>query len=312
MFDYKDMKATITPRSEFKYWFKSNPYNTKNWDVFGPDPKSKKKEPEVVHIATVEQNIPLEGQELKTFLTGFKDLSDDVCNAIEADFVKFKESRPEYWANKSINIDLKNIEENAKTYDTIFAATMLIRADTDEAIPQIEKCLRWLHGTDFYAAPASTWYHDSVDGGLVAHTLRVIVRMRDLLNTLAFSMISWEDGIIIALVHDWCKIYLYEKYLKNVEVEPKKWEKQPAFKIRDRSTIPLEFLVHSAMGHGAASLSIARQFIRLTNEQSLAIRWHMATWQVCDAEMNQLQEANENFPLVHLLQFSDQLSIVNY
>ena len=24
MFDYKDMKATITPRSEFKYWFRGN------------------------------------------------------------------------------------------------------------------------------------------------------------------------------------------------------------------------------------------------------------------------------------------------
>lgn len=45
---------------------------------------------------------------------------------------------------------------------------------------------------------------------------------------------------------------------------------------------------------------------------ALAIRWHMGRWNVVDSEVNDLQTANENYPMVHMIQFADQLSIVNY
>ena len=54
------------------------------------------------------------------------------------------------------------------------------------------------------------------------------------------------------------------------------------------------------------------KFFKLSQEEALAIRWHMGEYNVADNEMNELHYANENYPLVFLLQFADRLSITNY
>ena len=93
-------------------------------------------------------------------------------------------------------------------------------------------------------------------------------------------------------------------YMRNVKNdETGIWEKVPSYKRIDAS-IPL--------GHGAQSMFMASRLFKLTADESLAIRWHMGVWNVSSNEYNDLQQANENYPLVHLLQFADQLSIVNY
>ena len=50
----------------------------------------------------------------------------------------------------------------------------------------------------------------------------------------------------------------------------------------------------------------------LTLPEACAIRWHMSTWRVAGDEKDEIQKANEDFQLVHLIQFADQLSITNY
>ena len=66
------------------------------------------------------------------------------------------------------------------------------------------------------------------------------------------------------------------------------------------------------MGHGTASMFMVMQCMKITPEEAAAIRWHMGKWNVSENEVNEFQQSNEQFPLVHLIQFADQLSITKY
>lgn len=176
-----------------------------------------------------------------------------------------------------------------------------------------EKLFDWLRTTDMYTAPASTQYHEAYTGGLMIHSLKVYNEAMDLKDLPKFKKVTDADPdrekhmvsvAIVSLVHDWCKIGLYEKYTRNVKNEQTgQWEKVEAFR-RNQKGIPL--------GHGVSSMFLASKFFNLSQDEALAIRWHQGRWNVPREEMNELQLANEYFPLVHLIQFADQLAIVNY
>ena len=230
--------------------------------------------------------------------------------AILIDFKLFKK-RPEYQA---ICFEVpKEVALLPDTYETVFVGAILIRAkyhnpgcNPDEAWPQIEKMFKWLRTTDFYKCPASSVYHDSVEGGLCCHSLRVSKLVVDLMKCSKFNEVSkLGDAIFCALVHDWCKINLYEPYTKNVKNEETGvWEKVLAYRYTNNAVINL--------GHGVSSMFLANKFFRLSLEEASAIRWHMGAYRTTDDEFNELQNCNEQFLLVHLLQFADQLSLVKY
>ena len=197
-------------------------------------------------------------------------------------------------------------------YENIIAAIALIRSDfhnkpveiQNNIISNINKILKWLRGTDFYTAPASTIYHESFRGGLLYHTYNVVYNIRDLLQLNKFKNIDIASAVLIACVHDWCKIGLYEQYSRNVKnADTGRWEAIDAFKRKDFA-IPL--------GHGVQSMYIANKFFKLDLAECLAIRWHMGRWNVSESEVNEFQQANEQYPLVHMLQFADQLAITAY
>ena len=167
------------------------------------------------------------------------------------------------------------------------------------------RVIGWLHKTDFYTAPASTQYHESYIGGLCQHSINVANAAADLCELPIFKdKVNKHSAILIALIHDWCKINYYEPYMRNVKNDVTgQWEQKQAFKYKG-AQLPL--------GHGVSSLYIAQKFFNLSLDESLAIRWHMGKWRCTDSEDSELQSANENYPLVHLIQFADQLSIVNY
>lgn len=232
-------------------------------------------------------------------------------SGIQAAFEIYK-MRPEYYVDTfgkdSYSSDMESMQN---AYEKLLVGISFIRcvrnhSDVGLVYPKIKKCLDWLRTTDFYTCPASTIYHDAVPGGLVSHSLRVVCRILDLIKTDAFSnSVKIEDAILVALVHDWCKIGLYDSYNKNVKNENTgKWEQVAAYRYKDN---PMTIL-----GHGVSSMFLAQKFFRISTEEALAIRWHMGWTRVVDSEMNELQHANEMYPLVHLLQFADQLAIVNY
>lgn len=233
---------------------------------------------------------------------------------ILSDFDKFKQ-RPEYKL-VSIKVPEKNsitLEALQEMYELAFVGSVLVRAvnhnngcNPDDAWPQIDKALKWIRSTDFFKAPASSVYHDSYEGGLCYHSLKVAQNIIDLMHCEKFNdPAKLGDAILCALVHDWCKIDMYELYTKNVKNDVTGvWERVPAYRYKGNAMINL--------GHGVSSMFLASKFFRLNLEEASAIRWHMGAYRTSEAEFDELQTSNEQFPLVHLIQFADQLSLVKF
>ena len=198
-----------------------------------------------------------------------------------------------------------SIDDNIYVFEKLLVGASMLAYGEDTGIKYATRCINWLRSTDFYNAPASTRYHDAYVGGLLTHTLKVVNNVVQLMKLPQFALnVNIAEATLAALAHDWCKIDRYEQYMRNVKNESTGvWEKVPSFRYKD-SPVPF--------GHGTASMFIAQKFFKLSTEQALAIRWHMGRWYVCESDMNDLQYSNENYPLVHLIQFADQLAIVNY
>lgn len=220
---------------------------------------------------------------------------------------KLWQTRPERAVGKPVELEGKNMEELIEAYEELFIGAYILTQKTQvvagRSMPY-EKAIDWLRTTDFYTAPASTKYHEAFPGGLLIHSINVYNHVLEIAKLSNFSKVSIPHAAMAALVHDWCKIGYYESYQKNVKNEATgQWEKETAYKVNQKG-LPL--------GHGVTSLYLAMQVMRLTPEQALAIRWHMGRWQVCDIEQNEFQKANEEYPMVYLIQFADELSCTRY
>ena len=126
----------------------------------------------------------------------------------------------------------------------------------------IDILMAWIGSTDFYSAPSSTRYHGATPGGLAAHSIAVYKRLKQKQEDEDDETIA-----IAALFHDLCKCNFYKPSFRNVKNEVTgKWEKAPYYEI-DETSIPL--------GHGEKSLFIIMNFMKLTDDEALAVRWHM-------------------------------------
>lgn len=289
------LDLSLMPRiEEFKYWFipKSDSY-----DIISTSDHS--------NIGHVRISLSSE-YELK--------LHDNACNDHDSDeilqhFNVFR-TRPESWVGKQLHGTVSP-ESGTEFYENVLAGVLLLRyhqhasdSNVDKCIPSIQKILNWVRSTDFYYAPSSTRFHDSFKHGLLYHTIQVVNNIVDLIKIPKFQSVDMCSAILVALVHDWCKIGLYESYKRNVKDENTgAWNQVDAYRRKD-AIMPF--------GHGVQSLYIANKMFDLSLDEALAIRWHMGVWNVCDMEQNDLQQANEQYPLVHLLQFADQLAITKY
>lgn len=79
--------------------------------------------------------------------------------------------------------------------------------------------------------------------------------------------VSEESIAIAALFHDLCKANYYAVGTKNVKDElTGQWHKEPFYKAEDQFPV----------GHGEKSVIILLQYMKLTDEEIYAIRWHMS------------------------------------
>lgn len=299
MFD-KESIENMCKYDSFDFWF--DRISDTKWAVSSTSTDATSGEPVIKDYTYVmdsntvydEDELPVEG---------------DVAENIKRDFTRFRTTRPEYLVGCPFNLDELSHEDRIHLYETLLVGVSAIRArysgfDPDIAIEKAQRCLEWLRFTDFYDAPASTVYHESYRGGLLYHTLYVVDQIIDCRKIRKFGNVPLKNAVLVALVHDWCKIGLYESYTKNVKNDKtRQWEQVLAYKRKD-PMIPL--------GHGVASMMLARNYFRLSNEEMLAIRWHMGEYNVASNEMNELHSANEQYPLVQLIQFADRLSITKY
>lgn len=116
--------------------------------------------------------------------------------------------------------------------------------------------LEWLERSDFFEAPASTRFHGSHKGGLVEHSLNVYNR---------FRCDNPETKAICALLHDVCKVDFYKVDYRNAKNDKGQWEKVPYYAVDEKFPF----------GHGEKSVFIINRFMALTDEEAMAINWHM-------------------------------------
>ena len=186
------------------------------------------------------------------------------------------------------------IEENKQKFITLFTENVKREG--------AEKLLEWLQTTDFFTAPASTKFHSACEGGLCAHSLNVYNRFMALVRSECGEdweqQISHETIVLLALLHDICKVNTYKVDYKNVKVDGN-WVQQPYYTVEDN--LPY--------GHGEKSVYIINGFLRLTREEAMAINWHMGGF---DARVRggsySLADAFYKYPLCVLLHVSDLMA----
>ena len=163
-----------------------------------------------------------------------------------------------------------------------------------------DKLLEYLMSerSDFFTAPASTKFHGDYDMGLVTHSVNVYHCLKDYLaraRCLSEYKMNYSDETIalVALLHDVCKINCYHKYLRNVNNEEGVWEQVAAF----------NFEVSEPFGHGEKSVFLISKFLRLTNEEAYAIRFHMGFSE--EGSGRNAGKAFEKYPLALALNVAD-------
>lgn len=141
----------------------------------------------------------------------------------------------------------------------------------------VQDLLEWLESTDFYTAPASTKYHGAYAGGLLEHSLNVFRRLVKRCPAADVDTLT-----IAALLHDVCKAGLYEKtedgYCHN--------EQFP-------------------IGHGEKSVFLILRHMQLTDEEIMAISWHMGAFDSRAGAGRSLSSAWEKCPLALHLHLAD-------
>ena len=142
----------------------------------------------------------------------------------------------------------------------------------------VQSLLEWLESTDFYTAPASTKYHGAYAGGLLEHSLNVYYRL-----VRRNTGINIDTLTIAALLHDVCKIHLYEK--------------QDGGGYRHNEQFPI--------GHGEKSVILILRHMQLTDEEITAISWHMGAFDSRAGAGRSLSSAWEKCPLALHLHLAD-------
>ncbi len=129
--------------------------------------------------------------------------------------------------------------------------------------PGAADLLQWMGANGFFEAPASKRHHGAKPGGLAEHSINVFRRLLRL-NTeeekrQQSPQYDLETVAICGLLHDLCKIDAYKK----AEFE---------------GITEYQFTKNFPAGHGEKSVILILQFMHLTQEEILAIRWHMGQY----------------------------------
>lgn len=173
----------------------------------------------------------------------------------------------------------------------------------------VDDVIDYLEEVGFFKAPASAAHHLAVEGGLVQHSvntcdaaLAVWEAMKPLDGSLEYA-VKRENVIIASLLHDVCKSNSYEKSRRKRKDSLGNDEFYDGFKAVD-SPLPI--------GHGEKSLIMLlyNTQIEITDEEMLAIRWHMGPWGLNfnSGEEMRLYDAAFSRPLVTIVHAADLLA----
>ncbi len=187
---------------------------------------------------------------------------------------------------------MRSVEEIKEEFIDIYK-TNITREGSDKLLEYLTSSK-----SDFFIAPASTRYHSAYAGGLAQHSLNVYHCMKDYMArervAQVYGLTASEETIAVtALLHDICKVNFYKTDYRNSKNDQGVWEKVPYYTIDDK--LPY--------GHGEKSVYIISGFMRLSRDESFAIRYHMGF--SGNEDKNSVGRAFELFPLAFALSTAD-------
>lgn len=142
----------------------------------------------------------------------------------------------------------------------------------------------WLIENGFKEEPASTKYHGACEGGLHKHSGVVTYHLLRLTKQLELKWLRPESPYIVGMFHDLCKIDQYTKGDYGYEYNP--------------DTL--------LAGHGEKSIMLLSQFMTLTEEEILCIRYHMGAY--IKEDWNGFDMAIKKYPNVLYTHTADMLA----
>ena len=130
--------------------------------------------------------------------------------------------------------------------------------------------LNWLINNGFFTAPASTKYHGAYEGGLYDHSYGVMKRLVELSMSNKLRWQRKESPFIVGMFHDLCKIDQYKKVEGTMTDIPG---------LTLNAGYHYEYNTNTIIkGHGTKSIIYLSQFVTLTEEEMLCIRFHMGAY----------------------------------
>ena len=132
----------------------------------------------------------------------------------------------------------------------------------------------WLIKNGFFTQPASTKYHGYYEGGLFDHSYEVTQVLLDMTKRLDLQWTRPESPYIIGMFHDLCKI---DNYITVVDEPGDVMMGTGTTKGRE---IHFEYNPNVILkGHADKSIMLLSQFLTLTEEEMLCIRFHMGAYE---------------------------------
>ena len=173
----------------------------------------------------------------------------------------------------------------------------------------VDETIEELQELGFFDAPASCNLHLNYDGGLMEHSLnvcRAALKLREVVISMDKDMEEYlpQDSVIIAsLLHDVCKADIYKKITKKKKDKFGTIQSSQGFRL-DYTNFPL--------GHGEKSVIVLlRAGLAMSDYEIMAIRWHMAAWDLPfqSLEMKEnINKARDICPLCSLIQCADTIA----
>ena len=121
----------------------------------------------------------------------------------------------------------------------------------------------WLREKGFFNKPAAINHHGNYEGGLFDHSLAVEQSLLTMTGALNLRWQNPRSPFVVGMFHDLCKL---DDYVKSNSTSSG-WDYN-----KDKCL----------SGHGEKSIIILSQFMTLTEEEILCIRFHMGAYQTDD------------------------------
>lgn len=148
----------------------------------------------------------------------------------------------------------------------------------------------WLRGNGFLGAPASANHHGNFTGGLYSHSQVVTHYLLALDAVPEHPWTNSRSPYIVGMFHDLCKIDSYKP--QNID------EYLDGLWVKDDKTI--------LTGHGEKSVMLLSQFMTLTEEEVLCIRYHMGAY--IKEDWDGYRKAIRKYPNVLYTHMADMLA----